>query len=621
MDAVNGVFQGVEGFTPHLAQDSDLPGRIEVLPLAVGGESAAAARNGLRNPLDQPRQDEGVVAREKEAVVIAARIRDMVGRWVLRNKHDEAHPERLARYADIMLLVRARTHLEAYERALRDAGIPYFSSRKGGLLQSLEIADITALLRFLITPFTDLDLALALRSPVFSCTDDDLMALAGEGEGSWWERLRRLVGAETTSTALIRAHQLIDSWLVRADGLPVHDLLDRIYFEADVLARYRSSVPERMADTVEGNLVAFLELALAVDAGRYPSLPRFLDELAQMRDGDPQDAPDQGELAEDGDAVRILTVHGAKGLEAPVVFLIDAHGGERKEGAYGVLLDWPTDAERPRHFSIYGTRADRGPARRGLFDQEEAQSAQEESNALYVAMTRAMQVLIVSGSKLKKDAGAASWHSRIRMALGIGEEGGAFGDELETATVPLETHAVRVPKASAQVDDEPMRRPLNIGRREERFSSPQTRRGERIHRLLQFMAPPAPASDPAWLRELLDGDDADFEDAWQAAKGILEADSLRRFFEPAHYRWAANEWPIIAEGEARRLDRVVEFEDEIWVLDYKTGEAVASDPAPSAGDLYRAQLDLYVRAVSRLMPGKTVRSALIFAGGLLHVVH
>jgi len=85
--------------------------------------------------------------------------------------------ERRATYGDIMVLVRGRTHLTVYEEALRARHIPFLSSRRGGLLDTLEAEDVQALLMFLITPFADLALAQVLRTPVFACSDADLMAL------------------------------------------------------------------------------------------------------------------------------------------------------------------------------------------------------------------------------------------------------------------------------------------------------------------------------------------------------------------------------------------------------------------------------------------------------------
>ncbi|MEI7431839.1 MAG: hypothetical protein WCL27_15415, partial [Betaproteobacteria bacterium] len=100
---------------------------------------------------------------------------------------------RAVRYGDILLLVRTRTNLAVYERALTAAKIPFDAASRGGLLAALEVRDCVALLEFLVTPVADLKLAHTLRSPVFACSDEELIALATRTETSWWQRLQALV--------------------------------------------------------------------------------------------------------------------------------------------------------------------------------------------------------------------------------------------------------------------------------------------------------------------------------------------------------------------------------------------------------------------------------------------
>ncbi len=210
---------------------------------------------------------------------------------------------------------------------------------------------------------------------------------------------------------------MLKGWLALADKLPVHDLLDRIYFEGDVVARYSAVLPPEMRAKVVANLHAFMEIALSVDAGRYPSLPRFLQELRELRDS-PDDAPDEGKLGTAGDAVRIYTVHESKGLEAPIVWLLDANGDKKNRDGSDVLLAWSPLEERPAHFSLYTDQASRGKKRAPLFEQDAAQQAREEMNLLYVAMTRAQQALIVSGSKGAREHRSLTWYERIAEAVG-----------------------------------------------------------------------------------------------------------------------------------------------------------------------------------------------------------
>ncbi|MEK7810563.1 MAG: UvrD-helicase domain-containing protein, partial [Pseudomonadota bacterium] len=298
VDVVNAVFReqpdGFE-FVEHQTHQKELPGHVRVLPLAVTSElnneatkSPSPAGGGvgvgehsqelsLRNPLTTAREETEEGSRHIEAAQFAEQLQTIASNWLV---HDDGKLRR-ATYGDIMVLVRSRTHLAVYEEALRAKHIPFLSSRRGGLLDTLEAEDIQALLMFLITPFADLALAQVLRSPIFACSDADLMSLAQippsppllkggaqvedvsnleEGKESvphfekgglggicsWWQRLQHLAETrhsdETTShstkhdeavqvagyptgggvgehSSLQRAYELLNRWLALADKL------------------------------------------------------------------------------------------------------------------------------------------------------------------------------------------------------------------------------------------------------------------------------------------------------------------------------------------------------------------------------------------------------------------
>ena len=651
LDAVNGVFSehpdGFVDFEEHVAHHQDLPGYIEVLPLAEQLPSPAGGRGAgreglheelqLRNPLITPREETQSGAREIEAEQFAAHITDIVVSWSVQ----ENGVTRRAEYRDIMVLVRKRTHLRVYEHALRACHIPFLTSRRGGLLDTLEAEDIQAMLTFLITPFADLELAQALRSPIFSCSDEDLMSIAdsrnkdqdsrirdiesrsdeqGASAGvlpqssvpshraSWWFCLQHLADP---SPALQRAHRLLKNWLALADKLPVHDLLDRIYFEGDLLHRYAAALPAELHETVRANLQAFMEIALNVDAGRYPSLPRFLAELRELRAAE-NESPDEGKVGEVGNALRIYTVHEAKGLEAPIVWLLDANDTQQKTDSYSVLLDWQPNAPRPAHFSLFSDKKGRGAKRAPYFAADEAYAQREEMNLFYVAMTRAKQALLVSGNGEPEET---SWYGRIAQVV-------------QQRSNPLLAGAGSVapaPEKSVTKVDEELLRPIPTGKYVPRTTAEQ-RHGIWLHALLQHLAPTdslslrgrvgvgEQAMDKNKPQQRLAIPSAEMDSLWQQAQALLAQASLQRFFDPQHYLSASNEMPYVnAKGELKRIDRLVEFDDEVWVLDYKTG--ADKDPAP-----YRAQLAEYRAAMQAVYVSKKVRCALVFADGVLSEV-
>ncbi|MGZ8257402.1 MAG: UvrD-helicase domain-containing protein, partial [Gallionella sp.] len=645
LKVVNAVFDGLAddkpkfaGFETHLAHQTTLPGYVEVLPLAQAAEGATLASPSsilapqsslltLRNPLTDAYPDIEEGARELEAQGFAAKLSSMVGSW-------QVHAEqgtRALQWGDIMVLVRRRTHLKIYEQALRAQHIPYLTSRRGGLLDTLEASDIQALLTFLMTPFADLQLAHVLRSPIFSCSDDELMRIAERGlkseqdgaqndvppiaplnpkspilNPSWWQHLQALAHSDTATLALNRAHGLLKSWLILAEKLPVHDLLDKIYFDADVQRRYAAAVPVAMHATVLANLQAFMEIALNVDAGRYPSLSRFLRTLDELKQAADNEAPNEGAVDQAGDALRIYTVHEAKGLEAPLVWLLDSNAKAPGDKGFDVLLDWPTNDTKPAHLSLYTDQASRGAVREKYFAADKELANREDMNLLYVAMTRAKQVLMVSGSgKLI----ANTWYERVANAQSMGSDSiDLLG--VEIADKQIKSQSIESDPIDFNFDTR-LTQPLPTGTRLPALSEPQ-RRGIWLHGLLQHLA--ASASAPleverdALQRRLNIPLDA-IESLWQQAQHLLGAPHLARFFTAQHYLSASNELPYInALGELKRIDRLVEFDAEVWVLDYKLSDS----ENPSR---HHAQLREYQTAMQSVYAHKTVRCALLFADG------
>ena len=603
VDVVNALFAQAPlfEFRPQKALRSKLPGRVEVVG-PIGGEQdgderadgKADADDGLRDPLHTPLAELEDLRHAREAALMAARIAEIVGRWEVV----EHGKSRAARHEDVLILCRRRTRLAEYERALRDRGIPYVTSSRGGLLHTLEAEDMRALLRFLASPADDLALAHALRTPLFALPDDALLRIArSRALGvSWWHRLDALVRAGEGGEDMARAHRLLLRWRELAAHLPVHDLLDRICFEGDLAARTRAVVPPAMWPGVAANLDAFIAASLKLDAARYPSLPRFIDELARLAD-DADEAPDEGTI-EAGSSetacgrVRIMTIHGAKGLEAPVVWLIDANSTHAPADTYRVLLDWPPEADRPCHLSFAGRKEMLGTRRDALLAEESRAAEREDLNLLYVALTRASQYLFVSGVAEARPGQRTSALVRVAQALAQLNPGAAvYGGESLCKSAPP---AAGAPAAPASLP------PTPVGMRRAPLSEAQ-RYGTRLHALLETRA----ASGPGAPAPTAEAADASIERQVQA---ILAAPHLQDFFDPARYRRAWNEIDVVlADGSSGRIDRLVERDDGWWVLDYKSG---TPDAARLEG--HRDQLARYREAVSAMFPAQPVRCILVF---------
>ena len=597
---LNTGMQGNALFSPQTTA-SDAIGAVWRLGLAREEGAEDSVSTDLRNPLVTPRMEQEDERRYREGLAVASAL--IAARAAVLDQTGTLPP-----WAETMLLVKKRAHLAAYEKALREMGVPFVSDKRGGLLESLEVSDLIALLNFLITPGDDLALAQVLKSPVGGATDEDLIALA-EGEGSWWCRLQALQGAAQDRPHLARISGLLQGWLRAAPQLPVHDLLDLILHQGQLLSRYAEAVPAAMRGQAVGNIEAFLELSLALDAGRYPSLPKFIAALHALRRGDSGDAPDEANLEAAFDAVRILTIHSAKGLEAQIVAVLDANHSEAAREDIGILCDWPLERDGPTHFSAFGRKSERGAARDRMFAEEEGLKAQEDWNLLYVAATRAKRMLIISGVVGAKGADedgivAGSWYDRLRHVplRDMNESGAADAQTLaETFSMTL---------------FDPPALPLDVqSAQPAAFESAEIDEGILLHGLMERMTQtgqwPVALPDALAIARWLGSTQELAATVRKQAATILGQAPLARFFDPAQYRAAHNEFELAHEGQFLRLDRFVRFDEEAWVLDYKR------QLLPGERADYRRQLAQYREAVQALYPGLTARTALILADGSL----
>jgi ATP-dependent helicase/nuclease subunit A len=572
----------------------------------------------MRNPLTTPRQEASDRAVHEEARQFARVLRDEVlGRWGVMDKgapspqpspasggggqrDAQTGSTRAARPGDVMALVKKRTHLHLYERELEAARIPFITSRRGGLLHALEAQDVIALIETLLLPHADLKLAHVLKSPIFGCSDADLLRVFAPGPSGaprGWERLLALAGESACPPPLVRAARLLARWQAHCGTLPVHDLLDRIYFEGDLEARYAAAVPDALRPQVAANLRAFMQLALTQDAGRYPTLAGFVRELASLVD-DADAAPGEGLAADGENAVRLLTIHGAKGLEAPIVWLLG--GSDHPKGdSYAVLAPWPPEAPRPVHFSLFGKQADRGSAREPWFAEEARLAQRESDNLLYVALTRAEQALIVSG-----DADRNSWLQRVEAAW--------RGMELPSDLPPAAARERAAAAVPACIEAPAVGQRVALP-----GANPAAASGELFHACLERHAPPGAARDlPALAARLGLAHQLDSVEA--AARALLARPHLAHLFDPARYRCAFNELTLLdGSGRMQRIDRVVESDAGVWLVDYKTGDDSRGLSDAQLAERHRIQLAGYRSLLAALYPGQPVRAVLLLADGRL----
>ncbi len=645
IDTVNAVFlqpgsqQTLAGFIEHQTHHQQLAGKVEVLPLWHMHELAESDTGGYcRNPLKQPRA-ESTGIHQQEARQIARHIQQL-----LKNKTPVSDNKKLrpVSYDDIFILVRKRAHVADYERALREAGIPYLGTNRGTFLSCLEIQDMQALLDTLLTPFNNLALAQVLKSPLFCASDNDLQLIAAHNNHShWFDRLELMAEELEQQHPLHRAWYYLTRWRALADKIPVHDLLDKIFCEADVLERYKRSTAESLQPRVQANLSLFLEMALDLDSGRYPSLMHFLFYLRSLKNT-PGDAPDEAPMETREARVRIMTIHASKGLEAAVVYLADTISGARDKSSLSTLVDWPVDAKQPIHFQLIPAAKQQDSMSANLNQQHKTAQLKEEANLLYVAITRARQYLFISGCQPDKGP-FTNWYQPLFNALqtltdnsednhliySVGEQTACA--EVNNTQAPDTTNVFDIDpaltqKISTDINPPSILAPSYSHDRAEKHptsdmsisSEDAQHRGIAIHRMLELLS--HGVAEERILQqicfEMALENNSQLQRWLNIALNNFQHPDLQTIFKPDNNLQVFNECPIQYMQNNRLvygiIDRLIIGKNNVMVIDYKTHRHADRNNLTEIADDYRQQMHLYAEGIKALWPDKQIKKYLLF---------
>lgn len=642
LDVVDAVFRRApasDGVVPpgdditHLAFREHDAGRVElwapVQPTAI--EDPAP----WKPPVEAIR---GEAAQTRLARLIARRIARMTGAdggggEMLESKGRRIHP------GDILVLVRRRgPFVEDLVRALKTEGVAVAGIDRMVLTEQMAVMDLMALAQTLLLPEDDLSLACVLKGPLLGLSEDDLRAVAfGRAKGvTLWRALRE----KSDQPGPWRdAYRTLRHLMDRADFLPPHELF------AEVLGPLggREKLLARLGVDAADPLDEFIQLALTYDRGHAPSLQGFLHWVAA---GDQEIKRD---LEEGGGSVRVMTVHGSKGLQAPIVFLPDTRAVPQMRQKLlwdDDLLIWPPNAA----------------SRDALCDRlvAEAKEAQgrEYRRLLYVALTRAEDRLIVCGWDGKRAAPEDCWYNLVADALEAmaRPEDDAFlaadgtldsprvlvHDSRQTRPVdaPAEAAPARPPsplpdwvfaKPGAEpspprplapsrppLPEPPVRSPLDAADDAGRF-----RRGRLVHRLLESLPdlPPetrAPAGRVFLARPVWGLPEAEQAQILAETLAVLDHPDFADLFGansrpevPVTGVVTLRGQPHVVSGQ---VDRLVVTPDAVRIIDFKTNR-----PPPrrveDVNEAYVMQMALYRAVLSGLFPDRKVSAALLWTDG------
>ncbi len=616
LDLVDTVFRdggGVGDPPEHIAQQTDMPGRVDLWPTIPKEEADTSDRDWF-DPVDRP-------AANDAEVTLARHVAGQVHRMIAEGTPiGPANARRPVGPGDILILLQRRKSLfhhivrECKKRKLDLAGADRLK-----LSDDMAVKDLIAALTWAATPGDDLSLAIVLRSPLGGIDEAGLFALAhGRGGRPLWDVLRDAGGDAG-------AVPMLADLLRIADILRPYEVLQRLLVRHDGRRRLLARLGPEAGEAID----ALLAQALAYEQLETPSLTGFLGWLASA-DVDVKRQAGAG-------SIRVMSVHGAKGLEAPVVILPETM--KRKPKAL-------QGVQRLRDGTVVWMtpKANHAPAMTAHVDHAQAAAAAERDRLLYVAMTRAKNWLILGAAGDVGEDPAESWHAaveaamRLRGAQPLVTAAGA-GLRLETGDwAPLGRPAAPEDDATMPRPDWLARRvaaPVRVASRIAPSGLPGAkalpgetgidgeaalRRGTAIHLLLERL-PDLPRAEwdmrgTALLSAASDLHGLDPGPLLAEARAVLEDSALAHVFAAGTLAEVPFALPATAERPAifGTMDRVIVAPDRITVVDYKSNAILPARPQETPEGILR-QMAAYRMAAQAIWPDRRAVVQILWTAG------
>ena len=562
------------------------------------------------------------------SATLAARIATTVKNWI----GSEPLPARgrTVRAGDVLILVRRRTtkFVQELSRALKARGVEVGGSDRMVLSDQLPVLDLAALARFVLLPEDNLNLAVVLKSPFIGLGEDALFDLAHLRAGSLWRELRVRAGDRDDFG---QAYRILSELLARADTMPPYQ------FFAEFLATGgRRQIVQRLGAEANDPIDELLAAALEFERTHPASLQGFLNWL------DKSDTDIKRDLEAGRDEVRIMTIHGAKGLQAPIVILPDTCSPPI---TYDPVL-WDDDSKamvlRPNK-KLADVRSKR------LMAAADQKQFEEYHRLLYVALTRAEDRLIICGWETKTARKASCWYNLIESGLKNVTGAESQGDgirrwsqeqtgepdmpESREATVSSAPPAPPWVAATAAPEEPRQRKPLAPSRprgEEPPVVSPLSgpgpagglRRGVLIHRMLQLLADvPDDRREAAAAKFFTAAGGSDFDDPATGEMvtttlAVLRDEAFAAIFGPGSRTEVSVAGKVGGIVLAGQIDRLLVADHEILIVDFKTHRPAPATTAEVPA-IYMRQMAAYRGAIQAIYPGKPLRCALLWTDGPL----
>lgn len=628
MEGVGGEAIGLpNGLRRHSSAYAGRPGRVTLLK-PVRGEWGEGADLG----------EETWLADTKLA--LARKMAKQVGMWIADGSEQLwiASKGRALRPEDVLILVRSRGELASLLVArLHEEGVPVAGVDRLMLTDPLAIQDLLAALRFALQPDDDLNFANLLVSPLLHWSQDRLYALARGRKSSLWSALQdeaKVGNAESISTV-----SGLKTVLDQADFVTPYQLLESILSGP---LQGRRKLLARLGEEARDPIEELLNAALLFETENMPSLQHFLDWF------DRGDAEIKRDPAAPLDAVRVMTVHGAKGLQAPLVILADATFDP--DLARGKSLDFSVEETRPDIPLPYPRKNEQIDTLSDAVERQKRADREEHWRLLYVALTRAEEHLVIGGSldpRNKDGAPQESWYSAVeRAALAFG--GAWRDDDLWSARWTFEGRDPA--KAKQRIADKAktpppiLEKPAWLNRpapREERPPRPlapsslgadmvadpppdsatqaAAERGLLLHSLFERLPGVSPdqrrAAALSWLEKSAGIEESARRTALaEDALAIIGNADFADIFGPD----ALAEAPIAAVVDtvvvSGTVDRLLVDEKLVRVVDFKTGRR-APDGPDTVPEAHVRQMAAYAAALAVIFPGRRVEASLLYTAG------